>query len=198
MSNLNNITSKIIEDAKLKADEILEEARKEEKKLIKKKISEANKVKEDMLIKAEREAIVRSERIISSAELKSRNEGLRAKGEIIEKVFKMALDELKNLEVDKYEKIFKDFINNIDICGDEEVIVPRNYKKTIENILGEVNNSLKAKGKKGELKLYQGEKEISSGFIVSKNGIYSNITFESLLSYKKDELEQEIAKTLFN
>lgn len=198
MSNLNNITSKIIEDAKLKADEILEEARKEEKKLIEKKISEANKVKEDMLIKAEREAIVRSERIISSAELKSRNEGLRAKGEIIEKVFKMALDELKNLEVDKYEKIFKDFINNIDICGDEEVIVPRNYKKTIENILGEVNNSLKAKGKKGELKLYQGEKEISSGFIVSKNGIYSNITFESLLSYKKDELEQEIAKTLFN
>lgn len=198
MSNLNNITSKIIEDAKLKADEILEEARKEEKKLIEKKISESNKVKEDMLIKAEREAIVRSERIISSAELKSRNEGLRAKGEIIEKVFKMALDELKNLEVDKYEKIFKDFINNIDICGDEEVIVPRNYKKTIENILGEVNNSLKAKGKKGELKLYQGEKEISSGFIVSKNGIYSNITFESLLSYKKDELEQEIAKTLFN
>ena len=198
MSNLNNITSKIIEDAKLKADEILEEARKEEKKLIEKKISEANKVKEDMLIKAEREAIVRSERIISSAELKSRNEGLRAKGEIIEKVFKMALDELKNLEVDKYEKIFKDFINNIDICGDEEVIVPRNYKKTIENILGEVNNSLKAKGKKGQLKLYQGEKEISSGFIVSKNGIYSNITFESLLSYKKDELEQEIAKTLFN
>lgn len=198
MSNLNNITSKIIEDAKLKADEILEEARKEEKKLIEKKVSEANKVKEDMLIKAEREAIVRSERIISSAELKSRNEILRAKGEIIEKVFKMALDELKNLHTNKYEKIFKDFINNIDICGDEKVIVPRNYKKTIENILDEVNNSLKVKGKKGELKLYQGEKEIPSGFIVLKNGIYTNITFESLLSYKKDELEQEIAKTLFN
>ena len=198
MSNLNNITSKIIEDAKLKADEILEEARKEEKKLIEKKVSEANKVKEDMIIKAEREAIVRSERIISSAELKSRNEILRAKGEIIEKVFKMALDELKNLHTNKYEKIFKDFINNIDICGDEKVIVPRNYKKTIENILDEVNNSLKVKGKKGELKLYQGEKEIPSGFIVLKNGIYTNITFESLLSYKKDELEQEIAKTLFN
>lgn len=198
MSNLNNITSKIIEDAKLKADEILEEARKEEKKLIKKKILEASKLKEDMLIKAEREAEVTRERIISSTELKSRNEILRAKGEIIEKVFKMALDELKNLEADKYEKIFKDFINNIDICGDEEVIVPKNYKKTIENILGEVNKSLKTKGKKAELKLYQGDKEISSGFIVSKNGIYTNITFESLISYKKDELEQEIVKTLFN
>lgn len=197
MSNLNNITSKIIEDAKLKANDILEEAKREEKKIIDKKVLEANKIKENTLNKAEKEAQIKKERIVSAAKIKVRNENLQAKGEVIEKVFETALEKLQNIEGNEYQKIFMDFIENIDICGDEEIIVPSRYKDSISNVLKKANDFLKNKGKKGELTLYNGEDDITSGFIISKNGIYTNLTFDRLLSYKKDELEQEIADVLF-
>ncbi|WP_027632342.1 V-type ATP synthase subunit E [Clostridium hydrogeniformans] len=198
MSNLNNITSKILGDAKAKSDEILEEAKKDEQKIIDKKVNEANLLKASTIEKANREAKVKKERVISSAELQCRNESLKAKGQIIDKVLNKSLEELKNLPVEKFNSIFNNFIVNMDIEGDEEVIVPEAYKAEIKNSLKETNKSLSAKGKKGELKLYEGEREISSGFILSKNGIYVNMTFESLLSYNKDDLEQEIVKALFN
>lgn len=198
MSNLNNITSKILEDAKAKSDEILEEAKKEEQKIIDKKIIEANNLKASIIEKSNHEAKVKKERVISSAELQCRNESLKAKGEIIDKVLNKSLEELKNLPVEKFKSIFNNFIVNMDIEGDEEVIVPEAYKAEIKNSLKETNKSLSAKGKKGELKFYEGERSISSGFMLSKNGIYVNMTFESLLSYNKEDLEQEIVKALFN
>ena len=45
MSNLENLTQKIIDDAKKRASIILEEAEKENKEIINSKINEANKEK---------------------------------------------------------------------------------------------------------------------------------------------------------
>lgn len=198
MSNLNNLTSKILEDANLKAAEIIEKAKAEEAAIINKKAKEAQDIKKSMTDKATMEAEIRKERIISGAELKVRNEKLRAKGEIIDKVFVTALETLKEMPSDKFVNILKTYISNIDIAGDEELIVPAKYKEAVSLALKDINEELKKNNKLGEIKLYDGHREVASGFIVAKNGIEGNYTFESLLNYYRDELQGEIVKTLFS
>lgn len=197
MSNLNNLTSKILEDAKAKANSLIEEARIEEAKVIEKKRREANEIKSSMIEKAKTEAVVREERILSSAQLKVRNEKLKAKGEIIEKVLKLSKEKLKDMTDDNFKKFLMNYILIMDIYGDEEIIVPDKYKGSIENNMTEINNLLSSKGKKGQLVLHKGERKVEEGFIVFKNGIENNVTFDNLISFRRDELEQEIVKMLF-
>lgn len=198
MSNLNNLTSKILEDASLKAAEIIEKAKADEATIINKKAREAQDIKKSMIDKANMEAEIRKERIISGAELKVRNEKLRAKGEVVDSVFSKALESLKDMPSDKFVNILKGYITTIDIAGDEELIVPAKYKEVASLALKDINEELKKNNKLGEIKLYDGQREVTSGFIVAKNGIEGNYTFESLLNYYRDELQGEIVKTLFS
>ncbi len=199
MSNLNNLTSKIVEDAKEKAKSIIEEANNESQSIIDKKTKQAESIKKDVLEKAKSDASLRKDRIISSAELEVRNKKLKAKQEVINKVFNKALDELSNMEEEIYMKLVKDYILSMDIAGDEELMVPEKYKNCIDqNYISNINSELKASGKKGEIKLSSEGRSISSGFILSKNGIDINNTFETLVGYLRDELEAEIVKILFN
>lgn len=198
MSNLENLTSKILEDANTKAAEIIDKANKDEKNIIAKRVKEAEALRNEMIQKAKSEAEIRRERIISSAELQVRNKKLRAKGDIIEKVFETALERLKGMTSCEYVDLLKKYIINIDITGDEELIVPSQYEDAVREALQDINEELKNNNKLGEVKLYEGDRKASSGFIVTKNGIEGNYTFESLVSYYKDELEGDIVKSLFN
>lgn len=197
MSNLNNLTSKILEDAKVKANSLIEEAKIEKARIVEKKRKEANEVKTSMIEKAKIEAVVREERILSSAQLKVRNEKLKAKGEIIEKVLILSKERLKNMNEADFERFVTNYILTMDIDGDEEVIVPEKYDNFMKQRIVEINSKLSMEGKKGSLSIYQGERTVEEGFIVFKNGIENNVTFQNLISYQRDELEQEIVKRLF-
>lgn len=197
MSNLNNLTSKILEDAKSKANSLIEEAKKEEAKIIEKKIREANEIKNSMIEKSKLEAVVREERILSSAQLKVRNEKLKAKGQIVEKVLTLSKEKLKNMTEESFKKFLVNYVAVMDIDGDEEIIVPDKYKNSVEDYIAEINNLISSKGKIGQLTLHKGERKVEEGFIVFKNGIENNVTFDNLISFRRDELEQEIVKMLF-
>lgn len=197
MSNLNNLTSKILEDAKAKANSLIEEARSEEAKIIEKKRKEANEIKNSMIEKAKLEAVVREERILSSAQLKVRNEKLKAKGQIVEKVLTLSKEKLRSMTEENFKKFLKNYVLVMDIDGDEEIIVPDKYKNSLEEYIAEINNLISSKGKIGQLTLHKGERKVEEGFIVFKNGIENNVTFDNLISFRRDELEQEIVKMLF-
>ena len=77
MSNIGNLTSKILKDAEVKRDNILAVAEEEKAKTLNKKKDEAKILEATMLEKAKSEAETRKERVISSAELKARNEKLK-------------------------------------------------------------------------------------------------------------------------
>lgn len=79
MSNINNLTSKIIKDAEDKKAVILADAANEKNRILTKKQEAASSVEKTILEKAEREAASRKERIISSAQLQLRNENIRSK-----------------------------------------------------------------------------------------------------------------------
>ena len=195
MASINNLTSKIIEDAEDKKEVILSEAEKDSKKILNKKIEEAKIAEKIIIEKAEREAASRKERIISNAQLQGRNEKLKAKQEIISEVFEEAIKSLCSLPEEDFINFVKKFILSNEITGEQKIILNNEGRKIIsDSVLAEINKELKAKANiilSAEIRNFKG------GFILEKDGIEINNTFEALVDSLKDDLSQEVARKLF-
>lgn len=198
MSNLDNLTSKIIRDAEVKKEEILNEANSKAEIIIKNKIEEASKNASSILEKAEIESKIIKERVLSKAELDIRNKKLQAKQEIIEKVFEEAKKQLENMSAEELQKFIRDSIMSLNIDGDEEIILNTNDRGRLPvTFLEDINSELQSKGKLGNLRFGERDYEIKGGFILSKNGIEINNSFEELVNSLKYDLEYEVGRLLF-
>lgn len=199
MSNINNLTSKILSDAEERKESILKEANEEKAKIVSKKEALAKSEEATMVEKAKTEAKTAKERIISGAELKSRNEKLTAKQAVIDKVFENSIEKLCKMSDEEIKEFIKNKIVNADIVGDETIILNEKGNKLVDvNLLKEINSELLAKGKKGELTINKEVRNFKGGFILEKDGIEINNTFEDLVNSERDDLEFEVAKVLFN
>lgn len=183
MSNLNNLTSKILNDGKEEADKIIKNAEEKAKQKYDLEMKKIAVKKQTLLENARRERELIAERIKSSANLKARNEKLKAKQTVIDKV----IEKLKTKLVNMDEKEYIDYLNrNIDknsITGKELIV----KKEFVDKVKAEFSN---AKVKEKEF--------VTSGFIIEENGIQENYTFEVKLDFMRDELEVEISKLLFS
>ncbi|MGL5414315.1 MAG: V-type ATP synthase subunit E [Clostridium sp.] len=194
MSNVNNLTSKILKDAEDRKESILADAEDKKVKIVTKKTEEANKLKTSMIEKTNLEAVTRKERILSSAELKVRNEKLLSKGKVIDEVFNMSIDSLCKMESSEFRNFVKSSIKNLNIEGDEKLILNENGAKAIDSaFVSEINKEFNLK-----LTLSDVRGWFKGGFILEKNGIEINYTFESLVQSLRDEMEFEVANILFN
>lgn len=199
MSNIKNLTEKILEEAKHKEKEIDAYAESEKEKILSSKIKEAEDERKLILLKAEEEAKTKKERIISSTTLKVRNEKLEIKQKLISEVFDKALEELCSMNSSKLKNFIKHTILDLDIEGDETIILNEDGKSKIDDkFIEDLNFIFLARNKKGELKVREENGNFKGGFIVEKNGVEINNTFESLMDSMKDELEYEVSKALFN
>jgi len=189
MSNLNNLTSKILQDAEAKKAVILSDAENEKNKILSKKQQEASSVEKTMLEKAEIEAASRKERIISGAQLHARNEKLEAKQ-------KVSVKELSNCSGDDLKGFVKEVILNTEIEGEQNLILNAEGKKVIDDaFVAEINKAL---DKKAVIKIDENTRDFRGGFILEKDGIEINNTFEALVSSIKDDLSLEVARVLFS
>ncbi|APH16203.1 ATP synthase (E/31 kDa) subunit [Clostridium sporogenes] len=199
MSSINNLTGKILEEAKVKKEEFIKEAKEDGKKILDKKTAEAKIIEKNTIEKAERESVIRRERILSNAELKVRNEKLQSKQKVIEKVLEKSLEKLSSLSKEEYLSYIKERILTLQIDGDEKIIINLKDKLLItEDFINKINSELVKKGKLGNLSLSDETRDFKAGFILEKNGIEINNSFEALISSMKDELEYEVARVLFN
>ncbi len=198
MSNLNNITSKIIKDAEEKRDEILNAAKTESDNIISKEVKKAKSLEVELIEKAKIEAKARENRVISNAKLRVRNNELKAKQDIIGKVFERAVERLNSLSTLEYKEYILKTLNSLDLDGTETIIINEKDKEIINNeFIENLNKSLTSLGKKGEISLDTNGK-FSGGFILDRNGIQINNTFESLVKSLRSELELEVTKVLFS
>lgn len=199
MSNLQHITSKIKNDSEVQKEAILAKANEEAKNIINKKISAAEKKAADILEKAQAESVVKKNRIISSAQLKVRNEKLEAKQNVIENVFITTKKNLNNMSADDFKNFVKNKILSLDIIGNENIIVNLKSKEILDdNFISELNNLLIKASKEGNLKISETIGDFAGGFIIEKDGIEINNTFESLVESLREEMEFEIARIMFN
>jgi V/A-type H+-transporting ATPase subunit E len=198
MSNINKLTNKIIEDANATASRLIAEAKAKETEVVSGKVDEAEVEKKMIISKAESEAKIKAERIVSNAHLQVRNMRLTSKGEALDKVFSTAAEKLIQLPSDKVSSFIKNSILSLEVKGDEEIVVGENNTAVTPEFISELNKELNAKGKIGNLKLSSVKRNIGGGFILIKSGVEINFTFEALIKVLRDELEAEVASTLFS
>jgi len=196
VSNIESLTSKILEDSDIKAKALIEEAKLEEKSILDKKKREAEIESKIIIDKAEVEAKIRAERVISNAEIQVRNMKLEAKQKVLDRVFTEALERLSVISKDNTIEFIKKTILSSEIQGNEELILGENIAS--DDFVAKINSYLKELGRKGELKLSTDKRNIKGGYIVSKNGIEINYTFDALVKLMRDELEAEVAGILFS
>ena len=198
MSNLNNITSKIIKDAEEKRDEILNAAQVESDSIIAKETKKAKNLEVELIEKAKIEAKARENRVISNARLKVRNNELKAKQDMISKVFEKAVERLNSLSTLEYKEYILRALDSLDLEGTEILIINKKDEDVINNkFLLDLNNKLIGLGKKGKICILTNG-NFDRGFILDRNGIQINNTFESLVKSLRSELELEVTKVLFN
>ena len=196
MSNLSNLTSKILKDAEDKKAAILSDAENEKNKILSKKQEEASSIEKSILEKAEREAISRKERIISGAELHARNEKLEAKQKVINAVFEASIEALCNASDEDLKGFVKTVILNSDISGTQNLILNEGGKKVIDAaFVEEINKEL---GSKANISLSNETGNFKGGFVLEKDGIEINNTFEALVNSLRDDLSLEVARVLFS
>ena len=196
MSNISNLTSKILEDAEDKKTSILNDANEQRDKIIAKKEEEASAEEKLILERAERDAAARKERIISGAELNSRNEKLAAKQKVINSVFESSVEALCNLSNEELKDFVTDTILNSGIEGNQNLILNEEGAKVITTeVLNEINNKLNSKA---TITLSSEKRNFKGGFILEKDGIEINNTYEALVSSIKDDLSLKVAQVLFN
>ncbi|MEN8077697.1 V-type ATP synthase subunit E family protein [Clostridioides difficile] len=194
MSNVKNITSKILKDAEAGKENILATAEEEKNKILSKKVSSANEIAQEILEKAEVEAKSKKERVISSAKLKVRNNKLAAKQEIIDEVFEKSIDELTKLSKEDFLNFVKNTIVSMNLSGKQTLILNEEGLKFVDAaFIDELNKSVNA-----QITLSETAGNFKGGFILENNGIEINSTYEALVSSLRDELEFEVAKVLFN
>lgn len=183
MSNLDNLIQKIKLDAQSQAEEMQKEADKKKEEIVNGQVKLALEEKAKMIEKAEKEAEIVKSRILSNADLRVRDEMLKAKQEVIDKVFLLAKERLMNLDDKEYAEFVKNQISTLDLTGEESIIVPNNRK----NLINDLGLNLKVSE----------EETIDSGFTLVNNKVRLNFSFETLIDFFREDLETEIAQVLF-
>ena len=200
MSNINNLISKILSEAREKSEAILKTAHEEEERLIANRIQEAAVVEEETLIKADNEAKALRARIISNAQLMTRNRNLAAKQQVISEIFQNALQGLSDLPQEEYLTFIKNSIIKMPVSGNLDIILNQKSKSFVTTeFIDALNRELieKSKEVKIKIKINANNGSFQGGFVLEKNGVEINSTFEALISSLRDELEHQVTSALF-
>lgn len=183
MSNLENLTEKILEEARMKAQAIVNDAEAFNDDVVTKKVREAEDKKARLLEKADFEANLLRDRIVGNAEVSSRNEILKGKQKVIEMVFVEAKEKLRSLSKTEYLDFLQKTLSSLKLSGNETLVVTEAAREEVKSL------GLKQKVSETE--------SVDSGFLVKDQKISLNFNFNDMVDFYRDELVKDVANSLF-
>jgi V/A-type H+/Na+-transporting ATPase subunit E len=198
MTSTDRIINKIMEEARQNARKNLDEADKEAFEIMERTRDESRQNMEEMVKKAENEADIRKERMISVAGLEGRKKKLQVKQDMISKVFDTALEFLISKSDNEYEDMLVNMIAETCKDGDAEIILSKKDKGRVgQDFVEKINKKLVKNGIKGNIKLSGETRDIKGGFIIKKGDIEINNSFEAIIRMQRDKLEEIVVAVLF-
>lgn len=196
---IKDIKEKIISDAKIEANKIINDANNKAKEIREKGVKEARDIKSKILNKTNQEILLKKGKIITEANLEAKKNILFTKQTIIEENFNRALEKIINLDNKQYCNFIKRIILDNVEKGDETIFIsPLDKEKISKDFIKEINCELEAKGKKGNLKLSPSYLQIKGGVVIGSNNIRKNSSLELIFKKVREELEIKISQYLFD
>ena len=182
MSNLDNLVAEILQQAQKEANRILAKTKAENLEFTEKENKKIQREVDIIEQKSKEEAISLKERILSNANLKSRDMILQAKEELVDRVLEKALERLKNIDKNSYLEFAENVLKSLKISKNAEIILTRKMKEEFgDEIFGyKVSDDV-----------------VESGCSIKDGNLIYNNEFSNLLEFNKEDLEKEILKKIF-
>jgi len=201
---VDEIISKIREDANREAEKIKDEAQIEANKILEDAKKEAEKRKNEILKKGEKEAEMIKNRIIAEAKLEVRKKMLMKREELIEKAVKKLKEDLIKLpEKEDYSTLlFKLIIEGIIAVGEEEIILDlnkRDYETIDSKVIWAIESEMEKLFNKPVIVRKGNIVDIIGGCIVkNKDGSkICNNSLEAVFERNLENIKGKIAEVLF-
>lgn len=196
MDGIEKIIDRISGDAQREVDDVLAKARAEADKILSQYQAQAQAEADDILTRGEKAAVERGERLASVAQLECRKDVLRAKQEVIEEAFQLAMDKLTQLPQEAYVSLLADLAVEASSKGNEKLIFSVADRARVgKAVVVAANEKL---GDKGQLTLAQETRPMQGGFILSDGAVEVNCTFETLVRLQRGTLSTQVADVLFD
>ncbi len=196
MNNIESITSKIAEDAKVQAEQKIAEAQNEAQQILQDYQAQAQQILQQSQQQAQKEAAAIAERVESQSGLIHRNLMLQYKREVIEKAFQKALEQLCTQSADKQVSLLAKAAAKY-LSGDAQVILNEKDKTSFgQKLVEEISAQLKSNNKNYTVSLSEKCGSMKGGMILAEGSIETNLSYEILVKNIRDELEGEVAKIL--
>ena len=196
MDGIEKIIDRISGDAQREVDDVLAQARAEADKILSQYQAQAQAEADDILARGQKAAVERGERLASVAQLECRKDVLRAKQEVIEEAFQLAMDKLTQLPQEAYVSLLADLAVEASSKGNEKLIFSVADRARVgKAVVVAANEKL---GDKGQLTLAQETRPMQGGFILSDGAVEVNCTFETLVRLQRGTLSTQVADVLFD
>lgn len=195
MDGIEKIIDRISGDAQREIDDVLAQAQAEAEKITAQYQAQAQAEADEILARGEKAAVERGERLASVAQLECRKEVLRAKQEVIEEAFQLALDKLIQLPQQEYVSLLADLAVQASAKGNEKLIFSVADRAQVgKAVVVAANQKL---GERGQLTLSQETRPMQGGFVLSDGVVEVNCTFETLVRLQRGALSTQVADMLF-
>lgn len=184
MGSLEALITKIIEDGQNQAQKLIDETVENSKKVLEEEIRETERLCDNRIKEAEIKAGELYHMICAEKEIEIRDKNLFIKQNVMDRVFTEAFMQLKNLNGDKFKDLLIRMLGNKDLSNDI-LILPEKYsglEKEKESFLDGLVISYRP---------------LDGGFILVRDGIEENYTFESWIDVIRQEMEREVMDILY-
>lgn len=185
------IIEKILGDAREKASEIVAAAEQKAKAIVDNAQKEANNYSAEEIKKAEDLVPEQKRRKLSVADLEVKKIMLKAKQDVLEKVFNGALEDIKALPKAEYLAFIKDMLS---FAEDGDTVTVSELDKSIVTAAF-IKETATKMGIRLTLSSEYGS--FKGGIILSNSGCSKNMTLELELASLKEDKEAKIAKMIF-
>lgn len=189
--SIENITQKILSEAKESAAAAMADAQKQGQELIAKAQADAAQLEKQAQQQAQQEHEVILQRRISVAELEARKMRLAAKQEVIARSFDEALERLANLNESEYIAFLADGISKAAEDGSQVLLNARDHDAVGDKVI----TLVRAMGKK--VTLSDETIRAKGGFILRCGAVELNATLETMLGAVREEVTPQVVKALF-
>lgn len=199
MIGMEKIKSKILEDAQNKSTQILEQAKQQAEEIKNDALKESESKRAEILEKGEAEGKETYRRMLSMAGLEGRKEILKAKQDVVEEAFTSAMEKLRSLPDEDYQKLIEDMAVAAakNECG-EILLSEKDRKRLNDDFLKNINVRIASKGENTEFVMSGDNIKTSGGFILRYGEMEINSTFEIMFEMLKPEIENDVVDILFS